>query len=76
MVEPHANAVFADAACRTASPAAWAADLEPEYPSEDRQELLLFSGCGSPPRSIRLARLRLAAPGVIAGAFTAGSCSC
>ena len=48
VVEPHGNAVFADARLPDGFvPAAWAADFNPMYPSEDRQQLLVFDGDGA-----------------------------
>ena len=73
VVEPHGNAslrgrklgaLFADARLGAGFvPAAWAADVNADYPATDRQELLVFDGSGSM-SSIddRVARLRLAAP--------------
>ena len=53
-------------------PAAWATDIEPDYPSTDRQQLLLFAGDGAS-ASINLGSHAFAwrLPGVIAGAITA-----
>ena len=73
VVEPHGNAVFADARLPDGFvPTAIGGDFNPEYPSEDRQQLLVFDGggasaaidAGSHDFSWRL-------PGVIAGALTA-----
>ena len=63
VVEPHGNAVYADARLPDGFvPAAWGADFNPMYPSADRQQLLLFDGAGaSATDRCRLARLRLAA---------------
>ena len=48
VVEPHGNAVFADARLPDGFvPAAWGADFDPDYPSEDRQQLLLDTGDGA-----------------------------
>jgi hypothetical protein len=69
VIEPHANAVYADAALPTAmDPVAWAMDVESEYQSEDREQLLVFGrdgqtasiAVGSNPFAWRL-------PGVFAG---------
>ena len=62
VVEPHGNAaVFADARLRArVHPVAWAADVEADFPSVDRQELLVFDPDGASRRSSRVARLRLA----------------
>ncbi len=83
-IEPHGNAVFADARLPDGfTPASWAADFEPEYPSDDRQQLLLFTADGAS-ASIDAGSHAFAwrLPGVIAGAITAallyllpGSCS-
>ena len=71
VVEPHANAVYADALLPEGlEPAAWALDVESQYPAEDREELLVFGEAGqtatidtgSHAFSWRL-------PGVIAGAL-------
>ena len=73
VIEPHGNAVFADARLPAGfTPAALAGDFNPEYPSQDRQQLLAFDAggasaaidAGSHDFSWRL-------PGVIAGALTA-----
>jgi predicted membrane-bound dolichyl-phosphate-mannose-protein mannosyltransferase len=73
-VEPHANAVFADARLPADfRPAAWAADSASDDPSDDRQELLVFDRSGSS-ASIEIGSHAFAwrLPGVIAGALTAG----
>ena len=73
VVEPHGNAVYADARLPDGFvPAAWASDIEPDYPSTDRQQLLLFAGNGAS-ASINLGYHAFAwrLPGVIAGAITA-----
>ena len=84
VVEPHGNAVYADARLPDGFvPAAWGADFNPMYPSEDRQQLLLFDGAGAS-AAIDAGSHAFAwrLPGVIAGALTAallyllpGSCS-
>ena len=53
VVEPHANAVFADAQLPDGfAPSPGRSDVEPEYPAEDRQQLLLFARRrADPPRS-------------------------
>ncbi len=74
VVEPHANAVYADARLPAGfTPAAWAADIASDYPSDDRQELLVFSSSGSS-ASIEIGSHAFAwrLPGVIAGTLTAG----
>ena len=72
-IEPHANAVFADAALpATMEPAAWAVDVEADYPTEDRQQLLVFGGDGAT-ASVELGSHAFAwrLPGVIAGTLAA-----
>ena len=45
---PHANAVYADARLPDGFvPVSVATDLEPDYPSEDRQQLLVFTSTGA-----------------------------
>ena len=53
-------------------PAAWGADFNPDYPSEDRQQLLVFDGAGAS-AAIDTGSHAFAwrLPGVIAGALTA-----
>ena len=73
VVEPHANAVYADARLRDGFvPSAWGADFNPGYPSEDRQQLLVFDGAGEA-AAIDAGSHAFAwrMPGVIAGALTA-----
>ena len=64
VVEPHGNAVFADARLADGFvPAAWARGHQRDYPSADRQDLLVFDGAGSIGLDrARVARLRLATP--------------
>ena len=74
VVEPHANAVFADARLPDGfRPLSWAADIASDAPSDDRQELLVFDGSGSS-ASIEIGSHAFAwrLPGVIAGGLTAG----
>ncbi|MGZ8438690.1 MAG: phospholipid carrier-dependent glycosyltransferase, partial [Candidatus Limnocylindrales bacterium] len=74
VVEPHANAVYADARLPIGfTPAAWAADIAADYPSADRQQLLIFDGAGTS-ASIAIGSHAFAwrLPGVIAGALTVG----
>ena len=74
VVEPHANAVYADARLPSDfTPAAWAVDIAPDDPSGDRQDLLVFDSSGST-ASIEIGSHAFAwrLPGVIAGALTAG----
>jgi hypothetical protein len=73
VVEPHGNAVFADARLPDGfTPASWAADFNPSYPAEDRQQLLVFDGAGST-QAIDTGSHAFAwrFPGVVAGAITA-----
>lgn len=73
VVEPHGNAVFADAALPDGMvPAAWVMDVEPAYVSDDRQELLVFGDDGAT-ASVALGSHAFAwrLPGVIAGALMA-----
>jgi hypothetical protein len=73
VVEPHGNAVYADARLPAGFvPSAWGADFNPQYPSEDRQQLLLFDGAGAS-AAIDTGSHAFAwrLPGVIAGAITA-----
>jgi hypothetical protein len=74
VIEPHGNAVYADARLpRDFVPVAWAADIEPDYPADDPQRLLVFSGTGAT-AEIGLGSHAFAwrLPGVIAGALTIG----
>jgi len=73
VIEPHANAVYADARLPAGlEPAAWALDVESDYPAEDREQLLVFGadgrtasiGTGSHAFAWRM-------PGVIAGVLMA-----
>jgi hypothetical protein len=73
VVEPHANAVYADALLPDGlEPAAWALDVESQYPADDREELLVF-GAGGQTATIDTGSHAFAwrLPGVIAGAFMA-----
>ena len=75
VVEPVglANAVFADARLPDGfTPASWSADFNPDFPSEDRQQLFVFGGDGSM-QAIDTGSHAFAwrLPGVIAGAITA-----
>jgi len=74
VVEPHGNAVFADARLPDGFvPAAWGGDFNQDYPSEDRQQLLVFAGDGAS-AAIDTGSHDFAwrFPGVIAGALTIG----
>ncbi len=73
VVEPHANAVYADAVLPAGlEPAAWAMDVDKQYPSEDRQQLLVFGARGQV-AAIEVGSHAFAwrLPGVIAGALMA-----
>ncbi len=73
VIEPHANAVYADAALPAGmTPGAWVMDVEPSYVSADRQELLVFGTDGTV-ASIAVGSHAFAwrLPGVIAGALLA-----
>jgi 4-amino-4-deoxy-L-arabinose transferase-like glycosyltransferase len=73
VVEPHANAVYADAALPPAmEPAGWAMDVEPDYQTDDREQLLVFGSEGQTaaiPVGSHAFAWRL--PGVIAGVVMA-----
>ncbi len=74
VVEPHGNAVFADARLPDGfQPSAWATDIQPDYPAADRQQLQVFSDTGTM-ATIDIGSHAFAwrLPGVIAGALTAG----
>jgi len=80
VVEPHGNggqggigSVYADAKLPDGfTPASWASDFNPDYPSEDRQQILVFNDTGTT-ASIDAGSHAFAwrLPGVIAGAITA-----
>jgi hypothetical protein len=72
VVEPRGNSVFADAAIPF-TPAAWALDTAAPYPSEDRQQLLLFAADGSS-AAVGVGQNAFAwrVPGMAAGAAMAG----
>ena len=73
VIEPHANAVFADAVLPAAmTPAAWAMDVDDQYPSEDRQQLLVFGADGiSASIDVGSHAFAWRLPGVLAGALMA-----
>ncbi len=74
VVEPHGNAVFADAKLPDGFvPSAWGADFNPDYPSQDRQQLLVYAGDGAS-AAIDTGSHAFAwrFPGVIAGGLTVG----
>jgi hypothetical protein len=72
VVEPRGGSVFADAALPFA-PSAWALDVEPAFPSEDREQLLAFAGDGAA-AAVGVGRNAFAwrIPGVLLGALMAG----
>ncbi len=72
VVEPRGNSVFADAALPFA-PVAWAADTAPDYPSTDRQQLLLFAADGAS-AAVDMGQNAFSwrVPGVLLGSLMAG----
>jgi hypothetical protein len=72
VVEPHANAVFADARLPF-SASAWALDADGDHPSSDRQDILVTSADGTL-ASVDAGNHAFAwrLPGVLAGALVAG----
>ncbi|HSK51752.1 MAG TPA: phospholipid carrier-dependent glycosyltransferase, partial [Clostridia bacterium] len=72
VVEPHANAVYADARLPF-EPVTWAFDVDDGRPAQDRQELLAFAADGSA-ATVDIGQHAFAwrMPGVIAGALMAG----
>ncbi|HET7494599.1 MAG TPA: phospholipid carrier-dependent glycosyltransferase [Candidatus Limnocylindrales bacterium] len=73
VIEPHANAVYTDAALPYGFvPAGWAMDVDSAYPSEDREQLLV-ADTGGRVASIDVGSHAFAwrLPGVIAGVLTA-----
>jgi Gpi18-like mannosyltransferase len=74
VIEPHGNAVYADARLPDDFvPVAWAAAIEPLYPSDDPQRLLVFSGEGVTAEiDVGSHAFAWRLPGVLAGAATAG----
>jgi len=72
VVEPHANAVFADARLPF-SASAWALDADGDHPSSDRQDILVTSADGTL-ATVDAGNHAFAwrLPGVLAGALTAG----
>jgi len=71
VVEPHGNAVYADAAL-PAEPAAWAMDADKLYPASDRQDLLTFSPTGQAATAeVGDNAFAWRVPGVLAGVLTA-----
>ena len=72
VVEPHANAVYADARLPF-DPSAWAFDTDEGRPGGDRQQLLAFGADGSG-ATVEIGQHAFSwrMPGVIAGALMAG----
>jgi 4-amino-4-deoxy-L-arabinose transferase-like glycosyltransferase len=72
VIEPHANAVYADARLPF-SAAAWAIDTDAGHPSDDRQAILATAADGTL-GSVDIGKHAFAwrLPGVLAGALTAG----
>ena len=72
VVEPHANAVYADARLPF-DPSAWAFDIDEGRPGGDRQQLLAFGADGSG-ATVEIGQHAFSwrMPGVIAGALMAG----
>ena len=71
VVEPHANAVFADVRLPE-EPVAWALDADPERPTQDREQLLAISSSGTM-SAVETGQHAFGwrFPGVILGALTA-----
>ncbi|MEO5940640.1 MAG: phospholipid carrier-dependent glycosyltransferase, partial [Candidatus Limnocylindrales bacterium] len=72
VIEPHARAVYADARLPI-EPSAWAIDVARPYPTDDRQQILVFDGAGAT-ASVDVGQHEFAwrLPGVLAGAAMAG----
>ena len=71
VVEPRGNSVFADAAVPF-DPAAWALDVEQAFPSDDRQQLLVFAADGAAAAvDVGSNAFAWRMPGVLAGALMA-----
>jgi hypothetical protein len=72
VIEPHARSVYADARLPI-EPTAWALDAARPYPSDDRQQLLVFDGAGAV-ATVDLGQHEFAwrLPGVLAGVAMAG----
>ncbi len=69
---PPSNSVYADAALPFA-PVTWATDVQPDYPTTDRQTILAFDANGAVASvDIGMHEFSWRVPGVIAGALTAG----
>jgi hypothetical protein len=72
VIEPHARAVYADARLPI-EPSAWAIDVERPYPTDDREQILVFDAAGTA-ASVEIGQHEFAwrLPGVLAGAAMAG----
>ena len=72
VIEPHANAVYADARLPF-EPEAWAVDVDRPYPTDDRQQILVFDGAGDT-ASVDVGEHEFAwrLPGVLSGVAMAG----
>ena len=72
VIEPHGRAVYADARLPI-EPSAWAIDVNRPYPTDDRQQILVFDGAGDT-ASVDVGKHEFAwrLPGVLAGAAMAG----
>jgi hypothetical protein len=72
VIEPHARAVYADARL-SIEPTAWAVDVARPYPTDDREQILVFDGAGTT-ASVDVGQHEFAwrLPGVLAGAAMAG----
>src|SRR4029450_1751302 len=73
VIEPHGNAVFADARLPDAFiPTAWDSDFNPDYPASDRQQIMVFDGTGTmAPIDAGSHAFAWRLPGVVAGALMA-----
>ncbi|HYC07381.1 MAG TPA: phospholipid carrier-dependent glycosyltransferase, partial [Candidatus Binatia bacterium] len=72
VIEPHGNAVFADAQLPF-TPVTWATDVAPLFPSSDRQAILSFDASGSVASvDIGSHEFSWRVPGVFLGALTGG----
>ncbi len=70
VIEPHGNAVYADARLPL-TPSATALDIAPDFPSSDREQLLAFDTTGrTAVVDVGQNAFAWRLPGVIAGAFT------
>ena len=71
VIEPHARSVYADARLPI-EPTAWAMDAARPYPTDDREQILVFDGAGTT-ASVEIGQHEFAwrLPGVLAGAAMA-----